>query len=228
MELDIGSHLAEKLINKTDNIFIIDNLSTGHKSLINDQAVFIEGDIKDKNKLADLVKSCHIDTIVHLAACLNVSEAEENKYKYRKNNIEGTKNVLMACRNSNVKNLIFSSSCSIYGNVQGSVNEKRKLNPEGYYAYTKYISERLIRKYSNIFKYKYGILRYFNVAGASESLKIGEIEESHGHLIKNIAIQSLLNDPVLNIFGNDYPTKDGTCKRLHSCFRFSRYTFERN
>ena len=119
----IGSHLAEKLINKTDNIFIIDNLSTGHKSLINDQAVFIEGDIKDKNKLADLVKSCHIDTIVHLAACLNVSEAEENKYKYRKNNIEGTKNVLMACRNSNVKNLIFSSSCSIYGNVQGSVNE---------------------------------------------------------------------------------------------------------
>ena len=87
----IGSHLAEKLINKTDNIFIIDNLSTGHKSLINDQAVFIEGDIKDKNKLADLVKSCHIDTIVHLAACLNVSEAEENKYKYRNNNIEGTK-----------------------------------------------------------------------------------------------------------------------------------------
>lgn len=209
----IGSHLTEKLINKTDNIFIIDNLSTGHKSLINDQAVFIEGDIKDKDKLADLVKSCHIDTIFHLAACLNVSEAEENKYKYRKNNIEGTKNVLMACKNSNVKYLIFSSSCSIYGNVQGSVNEKRKPNPEGYYAYTKYISERLIRKYSNIFKYKYGILRYFNVAGASESLKIGEIEESHGHLIKNIAIQSLLNEPVLNIFGNDYPTKDGTCVR---------------
>tara|TARA_Y100000389_G_C17437288_1_gene506314 strand:- start:512 stop:1501 length:990 start_codon:yes stop_codon:yes gene_type:complete len=209
----IGSHLVEKLINNTDNIFIIDNLSTGHKSLIHDQAKFIEEDIKNKNRLAYLIKSCHIDTIFHLAACLNVKEAEENKYKYRKNNIEGTKNLIMACENSNVRNFIFSSSCSIYGNVKGSVNEKRKPNPEGYYAYTKYISEKLIRKYSNVFKYKYGILRYFNVAGASESLRIGEIEESHGHLIKNIAIQSILDKPVLNIFGNDYPTKDGTCIR---------------
>ncbi len=85
----------------------------------------------------------------------------------------------------------FSSSCSVYGNVEGSVRETKKLNPQGYYAYTKYKGEELVKRYSKKFNFKYGILRYFNVAGASNSGKIGEIEKSYGHLIKNLAIQSL-------------------------------------
>ena len=133
--------------------------------------------------------------------------------KYKKNNIQGTKNLLLACKNSNVKNFIFSSSCSVYGNINGSVSERKKLNSQGYYAYTKFVGEELVKKYSKKFKYKYGILRYFNVAGASDSKKIGEIEKSHGHLIKNLAIESLKNKPIINIYGNDYPTKDGTCVR---------------
>ena len=129
------------------------------------------------------------------------------------NNIQGTRNLILACKNSNVKQFIFSSSCSIYGNSDGTVSEKKKPKPQGYYAYTKLKSEELIRKYSKKFKYKYGILRYFNVAGASKSGQIGEIETSHGHLIKNIAIESLKRKPVVYIFGNNYPTKDGTCIR---------------
>ena len=129
------------------------------------------------------------------------------------NNVIGTKNLIEACKNTNVKNIIFSSSCSIYGNIIGSVSENKKPNPQGYYAYTKYKGEELIKKFSSKYKYKYGILRYFNVAGASPSGKIGEIETSYGHLIKNLAIQSLRKKQKIEIFGNDYKTKDGTCVR---------------
>jgi UDP-glucose 4-epimerase len=209
----IGSHIIEQLINCKRDIIIFDNFNTGHKKLVNKKAVLIKGDIKNKKLLNKIIKKYDIVTIVHLAAYLNVSEAEKNKLKYNKNNIQGTKNLVLACKNSNVKNFIFSSSCSVYGNIRGSVSERKKLNPQGYYAYTKMKGEQLIKRYSKKFNYKYGIFRYFNVAGASNSGKIGEIEKSHGHLIKNIAIQSLKKKPILNIYGNDYPTKDGTCIR---------------
>ena len=209
----IGSHITEQLVNKKYNIIILDNLETGHKKLINKKAIFIKGDVKNTKLLIRIIKRYNIKTIIHLAAFLNVSEAEKNKLKYKISNIQGTQNLIFACKNSNVKNFIFSSSCSIYGNVKGGVCERVKPNPQGYYAYTKFKGEELIKQNAKIYKYKYGILRYFNVAGASNSGLIGEIEKSHGHLIKNIAIQSLKKKPIINIFGNDYPTKDGTCVR---------------
>ena len=179
----IGSHIAEQLIKNKKNVIILDNLVTGYKKLINKKAKFIKDDIKNKSKIKNIIKDYNISSIIHLAAYLNVSEAENNKKKYYQNNIIGTKNLLEACKNSTVKNIIFSSSCSIYGDVKGSVNENRKPNPQGYYAYTKYKSEELTKKFSKQNKFKYGILRYFNVAGASPSGKIGEIEKSHDHLI---------------------------------------------
>ena len=208
----IGSHITEQFINKKYNVIILDNLQTGHKKLINQKANFIKGDINNEKLVNNIIKQYNIQTIIHLAAYLNVSEAETSKLNYWNNNVTGTECLLSACKNSNVKNFIFSSSCSIYGNVKGSVNEKTKPNPQGYYAYTKLKGEKLIKKYSKKYKFKYAILRYFNIAGASRSGKIGQIE-SHGQLIKNIAIQSLKKKPTINIFGNDYPTKDGTCVR---------------
>jgi len=210
----IGSHIVEQLVKKkSNNIYVLDNLSTGDKRLINQKSKFIKGDIKNLNLLKKIIKKYSIQTIIHLAAHLNISEAETEKIKYYKNNVIGTKNLLLACKNSKVNNIIFSSSCSVYGSVKGSVSEQKKTNPEGYYALTKFKGEELIKNYSQKFNYNYGILRYFNVAGASPSGKIGEIETSYGHLIKNLAIQSLKRKPVINIFGNDYPTKDGTCIR---------------
>ena len=209
----IGSHIVELLIKTKSNIIIIDNLVTGHKKLLNKKAKFIKVDIKNKTLITKIINDYEISSIIHLAGSLNVSEAEKNKKKYYKNNVEGTLNLVKACKNSFVKNIIFSSSCSVYGNVKGSVNEKMKPNPQSYYALTKYKAEEIIKKFSKKYNYKYGILRYFNVAGASPSGKIGEIETSHGHLIKNIAIQSLKKKPVINIYGNDYKTKDGTCVR---------------
>ena len=209
----IGSHIAEKFIKTKTNIIILDNLATGYRRLISKKAKFIKADIKNPKQIVKIINKYNIDSIIHLAAYLNVSEAETNKKKYFKNNIIGTLNLIKACKNSKVKNIIYSSSCSIYGNVKGSVNEKRKPNPQGYYAYTKYKAEEIIKKYAKQYKYKYAILRYFNVAGASPSNKIGEIQKSHGHLIKNLAIQSLNKRPKINIYGNDYKTKDGTCIR---------------
>ena len=209
----IGSHIVEQLIKNKQSVIILDNLVTGYERLVNKKAKFIKADIKNKSKITKIIKDYNINSIIHLAAYLNVSEAEKKKRKYYTNNITGTKNLLEACKNSNVKNIIFSSSCSVYGNVKGSVSENRKPNPQGYYGYTKFKGEELLKKLSLKYNLRYGILRYFNVAGASNSGKIGEIETSHGHLIKNLAIKSLEKKPKVKIFGNDYQTKDGTCVR---------------
>ncbi len=210
----IGSHIIEELVkNKNNKIFILDNLVTGYRKLINKKAKFLKGDINNTKLLDKIIKNFKIDSIIHLAALLNISEAERYKKKYYKNNVIGTLNLVKVCKNTSVKNIIFSSSCSVYGNVKGPVRERKKLNPKNYYAKTKLKSENIIKKYSNKFKYNYGILRYFNVAGASNSGKIGEIERSHGHLFKNIAIESLKKNPIIKIFGNNYLTKDGTCVR---------------
>ena len=209
----IGSHIVEKLVKKNINVFILDNLVTGFKRLVNKKATFIKGDIFNTTKVKMIIIKNNIDSIIHLAAYLNVSEAEKYKQKYNQNNIKGTLKLMEACKNSMVRNIIFSSSCSIYGNVIGSVNERKKPNPQGYYAYTKYKGEQIIKKYAKAYNYKYAILRYFNVAGASSSNKIGEIQKSHGHLIKNLAIQSLKKKPQVVIYGDNYDTKDGTCIR---------------
>ncbi len=209
----IGSHVVEALVKKKCNVIIFDNLITGHKKLINKRAQFIKGDIKNFNKLSRVIKNFKINSIIHLAAFLNVREAEKNKIKYYKNNVIGTLNLVRACKNSDVRNIIFSSSCSVYGNVNGSVKETAKINPQGYYAYTKLKSEKIIKSYSKKLNYNYFILRYFNVAGASKSGNIGQIERSHGQLIKNLAITSLKKNPKINIYGKDYNTRDGTCIR---------------
>ena len=209
----IGSHIIEILIKKKFKVFIYDNLVTGYKRLINKKAIFIKGDIKNSKLLKKTIHDNNIDSIIHLAGYLNISEGQKNKKKYYRNNVIGTLNLVKACENSNVKNIIFSSSCSVYGNIKGSVSEKRMLNPKSYYAFTKYKSEEIIKKSEKKFSFRYGILRYFNVAGASQSGKIGEIEKSYGHLIKNLAIQSKKLRPRVDIYGNNYNTKDGTCIR---------------
>ena len=209
----IGSHIVELLIKRKFKVIIYDNLVTGRKRLINKKAKFIYGDIQNLKLLSKTIKNNNIDSIIHLAAYLNISESEKSKKKYYRNNIVGTLNLVKASKNTKVKNIIFSSSCSVYGNTKGSVSETHKLNPKSYYAFTKYKGEEIIKKFSNKFNLNYGILRYFNVAGASQSGKIGEIEKSHGHLIKNLSIQATKLKPKISIFGNDYKTKDGTCIR---------------
>lgn len=211
----IGSHLAEKLIKLKKKVIIYDNLSTGSKRLVDKNAVFINGDINNLIKVSKIIKKYNIKTVFHFAASINVSEAERNKKKYFKNNILGTKNLLKGIEKSNnkVNKFIFASSCTVYGSIKKSITEKTKIRPSGYYGYTKSISEKEIKKFSKKNKCNYAILRYFNVAGASGSGKVGEVNKNNGHLFKNLALLTQKKKKFFYIYGNDFNTKDGTCIR---------------
>ena len=209
----IGSHVTEQLIKKKKDVVVLDNLKTGYKFLINKKAKFIKGDILNIKLIKKIIKDNNISTIIHLAGLIDVIESKKHKKKYYKNNVLGTLNLLKTIKNSTVKNFIFSSSAGVYGNIKTAAKETMKTNPINYYAWTKVKSELLIKKYSKKYNFNYAILRYFNVAGASSSRKIGIINKKNNSLFNILAKQALTKKPVINIFGNDFKTNDGTCVR---------------
>ena len=208
----IGAHITELLIKKKKNIFIVDNLSTGFKKLLNKKAYFTNLNILDTSKLNKIIIKNKIDSIIHLAASLSVAVGEKHPNLYYKNNVLGTKSLLKACRNSLVKNLIFSSTAAVYEDGQKIVNEKSIVNPKSVYGKTKLLAEKQIILNCKKMKINYGILRYFNVCGASTSGKIGIISKGD-HLFKNISIEAVKKKPLIKIYGNDYNTPDGTAIR---------------
>ena len=184
----IGSHVAEILINKKKKIFIIDNLSSGFKKLLNKKAHFINLNILNTSKLKKIIIHNKIDSVIHLAASLIISVGETHPKLYYKNNVLGTKSLLRACNNSLVKNFIFSSTAAVYKEGQKIVSEKSKVNPKSVYGKTKLLAEKHIILDCKKMKINYGILRYFNVCGASPSGKIGIISKGD-HLFKNISVE---------------------------------------
>jgi UDP-glucose 4-epimerase len=210
----IGSKICYDLTDLGYKVFIIDNLITGHKKLINKSAKFYLCDILDYKQLNEIIKKNHITDIIHLAASLDVEESSKNPLKYFINNVEGTENLLKASVNNNVKNFIFSSTCAVYGNIKAnSVNEKSPTEPISYYGKTKLLCELLIKDYSFKYKLSSTILRYFNVGGADEHLRTGCLN-NNGQLLKKLAQLFIKkNKATFNIYGNDYPTLDGTCVR---------------
>jgi len=208
----IGSHIIELLIKKNFNTFIIDNLSTGHKKLINKKAKFFNVDLKQFHKVSNIIKKYNIDSIIHLAAKTNITEAEKKPKIYYKNNITGTLNLVKASKNNKVKNFLFSSSCAVYANNVRYVRETSKTYPKGIYGFTKLKGEQIIKKNFKTKKKRYAILRYFNVAGASPSKKIGQINKAD-QLFKNFSLAIKQKKPTLNVYGDDYDTRDGTCIR---------------
>lgn len=206
----IGSHIVEELIKKNFlKIFIVDDLSTGHKRLINKKATFIKANINKTQLIKKIILKNKIDTIIHLAAKTIVTESEKKPKLYYKANVLGTSSLLDAAKNSLVKNFLFSSTAAVYGSKIRYVNEKSKTLPDSVYGKTKLQAEDLVKRN---FKKNYIILRYFNVVGASPSKKIGLINK-YGQLFKNFALEILKNKPNLSVYGKDYNTKDGTCIR---------------
>jgi UDP-glucose 4-epimerase len=206
----IGSHIVEKLVEKKSlRIFIVDNLSTGHKRLINKKAIFLKADINQTQIIKNILLANNIDTIIHLAAKTVVIESEKKPKLYYKINVEGTKSLLNAAKDSSVKNFLFSSTAAVYGSKIRYVNENSITSPDSIYGRTKLKAESLVKK---LFKKNYIILRYFNVVGASPSKKIGLINR-YGQLFKNFALEILKKKPTLSVYGNDYNTFDGSCIR---------------
>ena len=208
----IGSHISEVLIKNKKNIYIIDNLSTGFRKLINKKAKFFKVDILQKDKIKKIINKNNIDSIIHLAANLIISEGEKKPNKYFKNNVIGTKKLLSACQNTLIKNFIFSSTAAVYKDGQYKVNENSIIKPQSVYGKTKIQGEKLIKSFCKKNKINYGILRYFNIAGSSPSGKIGLLNKSD-NLFKNYSKQIMKKKPTLKIYGGDYNTKDGSCIR---------------
>ena len=209
----IGSHVAENLLARKLNIFIIDKLKKGNKNLINRRCSYIKGNIIEINKVKKVLIKNKIDSIIHLAALIDVQDGERNKLKFYKNNVLATKNLIKACNNTYVKNIIYSSSAGVYGNSKSPVTENSKKRPINYYSKTKLMSEKILIKLSKKYKINYCILRYFNVCGASPSKKIGIFDKNNKSLFKVLANQILKKRPKINIFGDKFKTNDGTCIR---------------
>jgi UDP-glucose 4-epimerase len=209
----IGSHVTEILLKKNKKVFLIDNLSTGHRKLINKKAKFFKLDILNKKQIKKIIDKYKIDSIIHLAANLIISEGQKKPKKYYKNNVIGTKKLIEACKNSSVKNFIFSSTAAIYKDGQYKVSENSIIKPKSIYGKTKIRAEKLIQNFAKKNKINYGILRYFNIAGSSPSKKIGLINKKSDHLFKNFSIEIMKKKPKLKIYGTDYNTKDGSCIR---------------
>ena len=208
----IGSHVCEVLIKNKKNVFIVDDLSTGFKKLINKNCTFFNCNILDKKKIKKIIYNNNIDSIIHLAAALSVGESQKKPKKYLKINVKGTKNILDAIRGSKIKNIIFSSTCAVYRDGLSKVNEKSELKPKSIYGKTKLKGEKLIRSFCKKHKLNYGILRFFNVAGASLGGKIGQISRGD-QLFKNLSVEINKKKPNFKIYGNNYKTPDGTCVR---------------
>ena len=208
----IGSHIAEILVKNKKKVFILDNLSTGHKRLVNKKAKFFKLDINNKKKINLIIKNYQIDSIIHLAGSLIIGEGEKNPKKYYRNNVIGTKNLILACQNSKVKNFIFSSTAAVYKDGFYKVTEKSLLKPKSVYGKTKLAAEKIIIRFCKKNKINYGILRYFNIVGASPSGKIGLINKGD-HLFKNYSQEIFKKKPILKIYGTNYSTQDGSCVR---------------
>ena len=205
----IGSHIVELLVKEKYNVFIVDNLVTGYRLLINKKAKFFKISILNSNKIKKIIINNKIDSIIHLAASLSIGIGEKHPKQYFKNNVLGTKSLMQACKNTNVKNFIFSSTAAVYKDGFGNFTEKSKINPKSIYGKTKRKAEIIIIQISKKYNLNFGILRYFNVCGASPSGKIGLITNGD-HLFKNFSMEIVKKNPVLKIYGNNYKTPDKT------------------
>jgi len=208
----IGSQIVFDLIDLGYNVVIADNLSTGHKKLINKKAIFYKVDIGNKIAMEKIFSKHRIDQVIHLAASLSVEESMKNPSKYYLNNVVNTKNLLEICGKYKIKKFIFSSTCAIFGEGVKKVTENQVPCPTSHYGLTKLLCENLIENLSKKFKFFFYILRYFNVAGADAKYRVGPINQS-GQLFKNLSRCIVNKNYQINIYGKNYNTRDGTCIR---------------
>jgi UDP-glucose-4-epimerase GalE len=208
----IGSHTCKELSRNGFTPIVFDDLSTGHEEFIKWGPLFI-GNVKSKRDLRKVFDEYDIKLVIHFAAKANIKESTINPIKYFKENIYGTTNLLNQFLASNGEVLIFSSSCSVYGEQNADkISENTTQNPINPYGFSKLASEKLINylKFSNNFNFS--ILRYFNVAGADASLEIGELHQNESHVVP-LLIMALLKNETFLVNGKDFDTLDGTAIR---------------
>jgi len=209
----IGSHAVKMLVKQGFNVTVYDNLSKGHKQAVKD-TVFVKGDLGDKKKLAKVFAQYKIDAVMHFAAFTEVGESVKEPAKYYNNNVVKVINLLDAMTEAGVKYFVFSSTAATFGEPQTpKISESHPQNPINPYGQTKLTVEKILKDYDVAYGLKSAVLRYFNAAGADDSALIGESHNPESHLIPIILQAAKGVRESIKVFGEDYPTKDGTCVR---------------
>lgn len=209
----IGSHMVRCLLAHRHEPIVYDNLSTGHREAVADTPLIL-GDIRDPDTLHAVFSQHRFDSVIHLCAHSLVGESMVKPYEYYQNNVSGTLCLLNAMRAAGVTKLVFSSTAAVFGHPsEALVDEEHSARPINPYGASKWMVERILADAAPAYGLRSVSLRYFNAAGADPSGEIGESHDPETHLIPNILRSVLGHGSSLKIFGDDYPTKDGTCVR---------------
>lgn len=208
----IGSVVVEELLAHSHSAVVYDNLTKGHRESIAPGAEFIRGELLDHEKLEHILNDRQIDAVVHMAADSLVGESFQNPSKYYANNVVASLSLLKAMRSAGVSRIVLSSTAAVYGEPEKQpIRESDATCPTNPYGETKLALERALHWYQQAYGLHYVSLRYFNAAGATE--RCGELHDPETHLIPIILQVAAGKRPYLEIFGDDYPTRDGTCVR---------------
>jgi UDP-glucose 4-epimerase len=206
----IGSHVTRELLDRGHEVVIYDNLSSGKRENLFDEAKFVEGDILNYDDLLATMKD-NIDGLVHLAAFKAAGESMEEPGKYAVNNITGSINIMNAATEAGVKKFVFSSSAAVYGEPEYlPIDENHPTNPENFYGFTKLEIERFLYWYDVTKGIKYAALRYFNAAGYDKDGRISGLEVRPQNLLPVVMEVAAGMREEMSIFGDDYETRDGT------------------
>jgi len=210
----IGSHVVRLLLKKGFEVIVLDNLSRGHAESLPQNVIFENVDLLDQDKVSAVIQKHPIDAVIHFAAFAYVGESVENPEMYYRNNFVGSFNLINAVKEKGVQHFVFSSTCSLYGNpLSIPISEAESTKPINPYAKTKLMIENLLNDYDTAYGIKHVALRYFNAAGASTNGEIGESHFPEPHLIPLVLYTALGKRENIFIYGDDYPTPDGTCIR---------------
>jgi UDP-glucose 4-epimerase len=210
----IGGHMVLGLMDAGEKVVVLDNLSTGYAWAVPQGVELIVGDMGDADLVADVLKTRQIDAIAHFAAKIVVPESVSDPLGYYLNNAGAARTLIEAAIKGGVKHFIFSSTAAVYGETASEpVTETTPLNPISPYGRSKLMVEWILEDCARAYDFRYVALRYFNVAGADPKGRLGQTSKVATHLIKVGAQAALGRRPLLTIYGEDYPTRDGTCER---------------
>jgi UDP-glucose 4-epimerase len=206
--------LVLELLDAGEDVVVLDNLSTGFRWAVPDQAEFVEGDVGDQNLVRRLLSGSRIDAIIHFAGSIVVPESVADPLGYYLNNTCKSRSLIAAAVEAKVPHFIFSSTAAVYGMPkENPVAETAQLLPISPYGTSKLMTELMLRDTAQAHDLRYVALRYFNVAGADPRGRSGQSTARATHLIKVACEAALGERPYLEVFGTDYPTPDGTCIR---------------
>jgi UDP-glucose 4-epimerase len=208
----IGSVTTELLLEAGHDVVVFDSLERGHRAAIDTRARFVQGDLRDPKAIAEAMGRARPDAVMHFAAYALVGESMEKPELYFGNNVAGGIHLADAMRQHGVRRIVFSSTCATYGLPERvPITEDESQKPANPYGESKLMCERVLQWYGRLHEFQVVLLRYFNAAGATE--KFGEDHEPESHLIPNLLRVALGRQAEVRVFGDDYPTPDGTCIR---------------